>query len=676
MPPQGSMSGQVQTGSSWYSMRAAIGGSVDLDLFGEIGAQGVTSQQFANELRGFGDVSQINLRINCPGGAVFEGMAIYNLLKHHKARKVGTVLGMAASMGGVVLMACDEVRMPANALLMVHKPWGIQGGNADAMRSYAEQLEMFEASMLKAYTDKTGKTSEEIGLLLAAETWLTAAEAVALGFADTILEPVEGFGKITTNRYKDFINMPPSALNLFTPPQGSTSAAPPATPPATPPAATPTPTETVEQAVARALAADGTRRSAIVTAFAPFVAHAALRDTCMNDVNCTVEQASAKLLAAIGQGTTPTGSIYNHGYVDNGNLIGDSVRASLYARAGLGEREADNRFNNMTMRELARASLDGRGIGVSSLSVMDMVGLAFTHTSSDFGNILMDAARKSMLQGWEEAEETYHLWTKKGRLGDFKVSNRVGMGSFPALREVRPGAEYKHITLGDSGETIQLATYGEMFSIDRQAIINDDLDALTRIPQLMGMAAKATIGDLVYEVLTGNAQMKDKKPLFDASRNNLFGKGSRMTVDALSLMRTKMRLQQTSVEKGAKSRALNIRPAFVICPVALEDRANQLIRSQSMPGTESNAGIDNPIQNFATVIGEPRLDAVSSSAYYMAAKQGSDTVEVAYLDGIDQPYFESQEGFSSDGLATKVRIDAGVSALDARGLSRATGDAA
>lgn len=656
-------------------MRAATGGSVDLDLFGEIGAEGVTSQQFANELRAFGDVSQINLRINCPGGAVFEGMAIYNLLKHHKARKVGTVLGLAASMGGVVLMACDEVRMPANALLMVHKPWGIQGGNADDMRSYAEQLEMFEGSMLKAYTDKTGRTGEEIGRLLAAETWLTAADAVALGFADTILEPVEGFGKITTNRYKDFVNMPASAMNLFTPPQGSTSVTPPAAPPATPPAATPTPTETIEQAVAKALAADGVRRAGIASAFGPFAAHAALRDTCMNDLSCTVDQANAKLLAAIGQGTTPTGSIYHHGYVDNGNLVGDSVRASLYARAGLGELQTDNRYNNMTLRELARASLDGRGIGVSSLNVMNMVGLAFTHTSSDFGNILMDAAHKAMLSGWEDAAETFHLWTKKGRLGDFKVTNRVGMGSFPSLRQVRPGAEYKHISLGDTGETIQLATYGEMFSIDRQAIINDDLDALTRIPALMGAAAKATIGDLVYAVLTGGAKMKDGKPLFDASRKNLFGKGSKMSVQAFSTMRTAMRLQQTKVEDGEKSRALNIRPEFVICPVALEDWANQIIRSASMPGTDSNSGIENPVRNFATAIGEPRLDAISSSAYYMAAKQGADTVEVAYLDGVDTPYFESQEGFTSDGLATKVRIDAGVSALDARGLSRATGEA-
>lgn len=655
-------------------MRAGVQvGVVEMDLFGEIGAEGITAQQFANDLRALGDVSQINLRINSPGGAVFEGMAIYNLLKHHKARKVGTVVALAASMGSVVLMACDEVRIPANAMIMIHKPWGVQGGNAEAMRSYADQLDMFGASMTAAYTDKTGKTAEEIDGLLSAETWMTGTQAVALGFADVLLDPVEAFGQITSNRYKDFINMPSAAQQFFAP-QGSTTVVPPAALPTNPQ----NPVETVEQIQARVLAAEGVRRTGITAAFAPFAAHAALRDTCLNDMTCTVDQANAKLLAAIGQGTTPTGSVIlpgQHGHISNGNLVGDSVRASLYARAGLGELQADNRYNNMTLRELARASLDGRGIGVASLNTMNMLGLAFTHTSSDFGSILMDAAYKSILQGWETADETYQLWTKKGRLSDFKVSNRVGMGSFPSLREVRPGAEYKHVTVGDYGETIQLATYGEIFSINRQAIINDDLDALTRIPKLMGEAARATIGDLVYAILNDSPKMKDGKPLFDASRNNLFGAGSKMSVEAFSAAQTAMRLQQAVVAKGAAGRPLNIKPEFVLCPVALENKAKQIIRSASVPGADVNAGIDNPIRDFAKVISDPRLDAKSAAAYYLVAKQGSDTIEVAYLDGVEQPYFETHEGFTSDGIATKVRIDAGVSALDARGMSKSTGAA-
>ena len=90
------------------------------------------------------------------------------------------------------------------------------------------------------------------------------------------------------------------------------------------------------------------------------------------------------------------------------------------------------------------------------------------------------------------------------------------MGGFNSLRKVREGAEYKYVTTGDKGETIALATYGEIFSITRQAIINDDLNALTDVPAKMGRAAKATIGDLVYAILLDNPKLSDGKPLFHA----------------------------------------------------------------------------------------------------------------------------------------------------------------
>ncbi len=94
-----------------------------------------------------------------------------------------------------------------------------------------------------------------------------------------------------------------------------------------------------------------------------------------------------------------------------------------------------------------------------------------------------------------------------------------------------------------------------------------------------------------------------------------------------------------------------------------------------MPGADVNSGITNPIRGFAEVIGEPRLDDDSATAFYLAARQGSDTIEVAYLDGNELPYMEQQQGFTVDGVATKVRIDAGVAPLDFRGLVKSKGAA-
>jgi hypothetical protein len=429
-----------------------------------------------------------------------------------------------------------------------------------------------------------------------------------------------------------------------------------------------------DQIRAQVIAEEGVRRTGITAAFGSFAtAHPELLQACVADMACTVESARAQLLAKLGEQSTPSNIPGLHGHISNGNLVGDSVRASLEARIGIAAIEASNGLNHMSMRELARASLTERGILVATLNPMQMVGMAFTHGSSDFGQILLDIAGKSVLQGWEEAPETFQLWTKKGQLSDFKTSSRVGLGEFPSLREVRPGAEYKHITLSDRGEPITLATYGELFSITRQAIINDDLSLLSDVPYKMGQAARATIGDLVYAVLTSPPKMRDGKSLFDASRkNNAAGPASELSIASLIAGKTAMASQKTQVD-GGKPRTLNIRPAYVLTPVALEDKANQIINSASVPGADANSGIINPIRGFAKVIGEPRLDDASATAWYMAAKQGSDTIEVAYLNGIDTPYVEQQNGFSVDGVASKVRIDAGVAPADYRGLYSAAG---
>ncbi|ENM5222213.1 ClpP-like prohead protease/major capsid protein fusion protein [Pseudomonas aeruginosa] len=674
------LTNDTKPAESWYSIKALSRGVAEILLYDEIGAWGITAQQFARELKALGDLSLISLRVHSPGGDVFEGTAIYNLLKHHPARVEGYVDGLAASMATVVLMSCDVIHIPENAMMMVHRPWGIQGGEADDMRRYADLLEKIEGTMVAAYMAKTGKSEEDIKALLKAETWMDGREAVEAGFADQLTEPLAAAAQLTSKRMKEFAHMP-EALKALMQPRASTPAAAAPTPSPAAPTSQPAPAAPDEAAVrAQINAAENTRREGIRAVFQPFAAsHGEMLNEVLLDSSVTIEQAQAKLLASLASGATPSAGpsgsqgANSHVYAGNGNLVGDSVRASVLARAGLEEQQSDNRYNFMSLRELARASLVDRGIGVASYSPMQMVGLAFTHTTSDFGTILIDVANRSMLAGWDEAEETFQLWTKKGMLSDFKTVHRVGLGEFPSLRQVREGAEYKYVTVGSRSQPIALATYGEIFSITRQAIINDDMNLLTDIPRKMGMAAKATIGDLVYAILTSNPVLSDGKALFHADHKNLqTGASSAMSIESLSKAKTQMATQKTEVE-GGKPRTLNIRPAFVLTPVALEDKAKQIIRSASVPGAESNSGIENPIRNFAEVIGEPRLDDNSATAYYLAARQGSDTIEVAYLDGNELPYMEQQQGFTVDGVATKVRIDAGVAPLDFRGLQKSNG---
>ncbi|EGL2634182.1 Clp protease ClpP, partial [Salmonella enterica] len=404
--------------------------------------------------------------------------------------------------------------------------------------------------------------------------------------------------------------------------------------------------------------------------------YASLMAECIADVDCSLEMAKDRLLAEMAKGITPTNQLngpqnraefHAEMYTGNGNITGDAVRAAVMARAGYEEAQKDNPYNCMTLRELARISLVARGTGVSSMNPMQMIGMAFTHSTSDFGNILLDVANKSILQGWQEAPETFDAWTKKGQLSDFRIAHRVGMGGFSSLRQVREGAEYKYVTTGDKQATIALATYGELFSITRQAIINDDMNMLTDVPMKLGRAAKATIADLVYDVLISNQKLSsDNVALFDKTKHANVLEKAVMDVASLDKARQLMRMQKEG------DRHLNIRPAFVLVPTALESVSNQVIKSVSVKGADINAGIINPVKDFATVIAEPRLDDASQSTFYLTAAKGSDTIEVAYLNGVDEPYIDQQEGFTVDGVTTKVRIDAGVAPVDYRGMVKCT----
>ncbi|WP_211242673.1 ClpP-like prohead protease/major capsid protein fusion protein [Halopseudomonas bauzanensis] len=673
--PTAALTAQNHPKESWYSIKALAKGEAEILLYDEIGMWGITAQQFARDLKALGDLSLISLRIHSPGGDVFEGTAIYNLLKNHPARVEAHIDGLAASMASVIAMAADTIYMPENAMMMVHKPWGIQGGDADDMRRYAELLDKVESTLISAYVIKTGRTEEDIKALLKSETWMTGREAVEAGFADQITEPLQAAAQLSSKRMQEFDHMPEALKALLQPrAQGTTTPPPPASP-AAPVATPPTPAapDATTEATVRAQlqAAETARREAIAAVFTGNFAeaHAELMNSCLLDMNVTPEQAKDKLLAKLGEGTTPSAPPANPNtfiHAGNGNIVGDSVRNAIEARVGISAVEQGNAFAGMTLGELARASLSQRGISIVGMDRRSIVGLAFTHSSSDFGSLLADVAHKSMLKGYQEAAETFTEWTSKGTLTDFRPSNRVDLSTFPNLDKVPEGAEYKYGTLGDTGEQIMLATYGKLFSITRQAIINDDLSALTRVPQLMGRAAIRTVGDLVYAVLTGNPAMSDGKTLFHADHKN------QLAAAALSIASIGKGMQSMRTQKDGKA-TLDIRPKYLLTPVALEPTAIALLAAEFDPAL-ADAKVPNPVRNKLQVISDPRLDDASATTSFMLADQSMyDTIEVAYLDGNDKPYLEQQQGFTVDGAAFKVRIDAGVAPLSWRTMVKMPG---
>lgn len=146
---------------------------------------GVTAKQFQKELSEIRS-SQIDLHINSPGGEVFDGLTIYNLIKQHPANVTTYIDGLAASIASVIALAGDKVIMAENALYMVHNPWGVAMDDSSEMRKMADRLDKVGGSIATAYTSKSGKGEDEITALMNAETWMTAQEAFDFGFIDEI----------------------------------------------------------------------------------------------------------------------------------------------------------------------------------------------------------------------------------------------------------------------------------------------------------------------------------------------------------------------------------------------------------------------------------------------------------------------------------------------------------
>lgn len=332
-------------------------------------------------------------------------------------------------------------------------------------------------------------------------------------------------------------------------------------------------------------------------------------------------------------------------------------------------------FRGMSLIELARSSLDFAGVDTRGMAKMhlasDALRLGGLHNTSDFPAILANVANKTLRAGYEAAPQTWRPFTREVTLPDFKEKSRVQLGEAPQLEKVLENGEFKRGTIGEGKEAYSLFTYGKIVGITRQAIINDDLNAFTRIPRAFGIQAAQLESDLVWAQIIGNPVMGDGTALFHANHGNL-GAAAGIDVTSLAAAFEAMRLQ-----KGLDGKTfLNLTPRFLIVPVAAVLKAMQLLTSIT-PNQSSNVVPDYIAK--LTPISEPRLDggfvnpatgavvAGSRFNWFLAADPAmSDTVEIGYLEGNRGVYTETRNGFDIDGVEVKVRIDAGAKVIDWR----------
>lgn len=217
-----------QKNKKYWEFKAAANGVGELYIYGDIvryqwDEDDTSAKSFKKDLDALGDIQTLNLYINSPGGSVFEGVAIYNILKRHKAKINVYVDALAASIASVIAMAGDTITMPSNSMMMIHNPWTFTWGNAAQLRKEADDLDRIAVSIKQSYLDRAGDKLDETKLteLLDAETWLTAQDCYDYGLCDVVGEENQAAACTSEALFARYKNIPESLKNAQKPYENS-----------------------------------------------------------------------------------------------------------------------------------------------------------------------------------------------------------------------------------------------------------------------------------------------------------------------------------------------------------------------------------------------------------------------------------------------------------------------
>jgi ATP-dependent Clp endopeptidase proteolytic subunit ClpP len=691
--------------------RNAVNDAGEILLYGTVGDywDGLDAKTLCEKIAAMGDVETITVRINSGGGYIVDGLAIYNYLKQHKAKVKVMIDGLAASMASVIAMAGDDIIMPKNALMMIHNPWNIAIGDAETFRKEADKLDTLKASLVTIYADKTGISNKKLNQMMDDETWLNADDAKAMAFCTEIAGSTDEKGMGSLNLAGFNYEQIPSALF-----RAQLNALGPDAAPGTKEVVVPSndeehemPKETVETvtpavneaqvtaAVNAAVAARTERDQAIrakvrIAGLPETFADELIRDA----ANLTVDQASAKIVdkwAANGGAAQPQSpnAVRVDVISDESTKFRAGAMAWIFHKAGVANLVGSHtkqtfdpgEFRGMTMVELARMSLERMGISTKGMDKMHMVGHALTarhgvlsaqgavyQGTSDFTYILENVMHKTLLAAYGTTPDTWSRFCKRGSVSDFRAHYRYRQGTFGSLDTVTEHGEFKNKTIPDATrESITASTKGNIIALSRQAIINDDMGAFNDLAARFGRAAKLSIEVDVYALLALNSNlgptMSDSVAMFDAAHNNI-STGAALSASAIDADRVKL-AQQTD---PSGNEYLDLRPAILLLPIGLGSTARVINESVYDPDTVANKAQMKPNAVnglFRDIIDTPRLSG--TRRYLFADPSVAPTIEVAFLDGVEEPFMDNQTGWRVDGTEWKVRLDYGVGGVDWRG---------
>jgi phage major head subunit gpT-like protein len=337
--------------------------------------------------------------------------------------------------------------------------------------------------------------------------------------------------------------------------------------------------------------------------------------------------------------------------------------------------ESAREFRGMRLIDMAREAVELVGGNVRGMTPQEVaraalgcdrqaVRAAGMHTTSDFPLLLGSTVNRTLRDAYALAPQTWRPLGRQTTVPDFREATRVALGDIAALEKVNEHGEYKYGTLDEEGAPIKVAKFGKIIAITWESVINDDLSALTRIPQAIGIAAAQTESNVVWDLVLGNPNFVDGTAVFHADHGNLAGSAGAINTTTLAAARAAMRKQ-----KSKAGHYLNLGPEYLVVGPDKELEAYQFTSSNYVPA--KNADINDSRNASLQVIVDARI---TGNQWYLYAAPGLvDTFEYAYLEGEQGVFTETREGFEVDGMEIKARLVFGAAWIDYRGVYKNAG---
>jgi len=319
-------------------------------------------------------------------------------------------------------------------------------------------------------------------------------------------------------------------------------------------------------------------------------------------------------------------------------------------------KQGGDSFRGMSLLRLSEEVLQRNGVATKGLYGRELASRALA--TSDFPIILGATVNKSLQAEYQGVERTFQPFCRKTSISDLKTKTVGKLSGLLGNLEVIPeGGEYTADAMSEDKEAYGLTKYGKKIAITLETIINDDMDAFSRIPRAIAYEVGYKQSDIIYNILTSNPNMNDAVALFHSTHGNL---GTAGAISSTTLAEAKKKMRQ---QTGLNGKFINVMPSFLVVGPDNEQEALQWMNASFSPATVGNTNI---YQGSMSVIVDPRI--TTKNWFMVAAPNSIDTIEYAFLDGQGDFYTETKQGFDVDGLEVKVRMFFAAKAIDHRGM--------